>query len=59
MYYLKEFILLLIAVSLTTCQDSANASQNNDSDVVDAPDKLPSGVPPPSPLDDCDPEMVG
>ncbi|CAH1134466.1 unnamed protein product [Ceutorhynchus assimilis] len=53
MYYAKELLVILLGISLTTCQEAT------DSEVIDAPEKLPSGVPPPSPLDDCDPEMVG
>lgn len=45
--------VLFTILLLTAC----SKAQPDDSDVVEAPDKLPA--PPPSPLDDCDPELIG
>lgn len=59
MYYIKETLVLLLVTSLTSCQDSIAQAQESDSEIVDAPEKMAPGAPPPSPLDDCDPEMVG
>ncbi|KAJ8952869.1 hypothetical protein NQ318_006485 [Aromia moschata] len=50
---IRGLLFVLLAVTYTRCQD-------DDADVVnggDAPEKL--AAPLPSPLDDCDPEMVG
>ncbi|XP_050303993.1 uncharacterized protein LOC126741569 isoform X2 [Anthonomus grandis grandis] len=56
MYYLKESLVILLAMSLMTCQETANP----EGDTINTPEKLPSaGMPPPSPMDECDPEMVG
>lgn len=46
-------VLLVVLVSLAV----NGQNDKKDSDQADAPEKLPA--PPPNPLDDCDPEMIG
>ncbi|KAF7280880.1 uncharacterized protein LOC143195546 [Rhynchophorus ferrugineus] len=59
MYYLKESLifLLLAMISFSRCQDSVPASEEVDNEEPEGAEK--AGAPPPSPLDDCDPEMIG
>jgi len=55
----KESLLLMLVLSLTLSQGKNMGRQNNDAHPVNVPETFPSVIPPPSPLDDCDPEMIG
>ncbi|XP_018565371.1 uncharacterized protein LOC108906544 [Anoplophora glabripennis] len=50
-------IRTLLFALLAAAHTLAQKDDGSDSEVVSAPENLP--VPPPSPLDDCDPEMIG
>lgn len=50
---IRTLLFALLAAAHTLAQNDDGA----DSEVASAPEKLPA--PPPSPLDDCDPEMIG
>lgn len=52
MSWLPGLLFLLLASVYTT-----RGQNDSDADVVEGPDKAPA--PPPSALDDCDPELIG
>ncbi|XP_066251225.1 uncharacterized protein [Euwallacea similis] len=55
---MKESFILFLAVSCATSLGHTKGRQTSDSYVVSSPDR-PSGPPGPSPMDECDPEMIG
>jgi len=55
---LRLFLLISVYTSLSVCQeDSSSIDDSNEAEVITAPEKVEA--PPPSALDDCDPEMIG
>lgn len=53
MTWIRALLFVLVAVAHAVAQNEDDV----DSDVTSTPDRLPA--PPPSALDDCDPEMIG
>lgn len=52
MSWIQATLLIVLVAYAANGQNS-----ESEAETIDAPEKLPA--PPPSPLDDCDPEMIG